>query len=302
MRIDDFISLNIAFGHKIIKTKNCSWIIISKQYAHNFPSLENVYPDKSDFKEVFNSGVKLLLFKTEINTPNTVEYIFKGTEYHIETFKTKIRNEIRNSLKSCNVHKPSLETLKVDGFKINKSTLSKHDRSVPYLSDEKLWNKYCDVLYDKQDVHILGSFVDNVLSAYSIFFKVENKYYIYHPFTNYEYSKHHPLMALFFVFINQIITTEGFIYISYGIASFSDKPGLDMFKRKMNFIEDPITRIVVLNSRYSILVNSLTNWLLKICGELKIFGMKKVQTINFLFESKKWLLKYYKYLKNDKTV
>ena len=73
MTTKEYIEFYINVGHKMLKTRNCYWLLSKDGYAHSFPALESVFPTDNDFNEVFKYGNKFLLFRTEIPDFNTFE-------------------------------------------------------------------------------------------------------------------------------------------------------------------------------------------------------------------------------------
>jgi hypothetical protein len=295
MNIEDFVLLNKELGHKILSFDNIDWLIRDDGVAFSLPSLEVFYPDVRSFKILFKQGVKLISFKTNIKIKNSFEYIFAGNDYNIEQFESKIRNQIRKALKSCTYRRPSINDLIETAFLINVKTMQRQKRFVKFLATSERWGKYIKILYNREDVEILGAYVNNELVAYSVFIKILDKYYIYHPFTNLEYSSYCPMNGILFNFINHILKEESDIQISYGLASYSDKPGLDKFKKGMLFTEVPVSRITVMDTFYNIIVNRYVYKLLCIINTFK--KIATLEKFDFLIKSKLDLKEYYKMIK-----
>jgi len=279
MTIEEFIMLYRQTGFCVEKVKEYHWLITG-QVVYSFPTLRDVYPRREELLACGKKYKKPVLFKTTFQEKNTAEYIFRGSDYSLEKFDSKIRNQIRKGLKSCDIRRPSLKEMTNEGFRINRIVLSRHQREVAYLTDKEKWAHYVNVLLGDKDVHPVAAFQDGKMIAYMIVVKTENKYVIYHPFMDYNYSSSCPVNAMLFTLINEVIRREGFIEISYGLESYRSMPGLERFKQHMLFIPVPATRMVYLPFIYRILINSLTLLILK-----KISGMKPFRQLyeKFLF-------------------
>ena len=292
MDAKEFVRLNEELGHTIQHTLNCSWMIREDKSALALPTLENVFPSPKDISALFSHGVRYVAFKTEMAEKNTYEYTFSGNDYDLEKFDSKIRNQIRKGLKTCTIVDVALVDLVEQGFIINVRTLAKHGRHVRYLEVKKDWEHYITVLFHKKDVYIKGAYVDGHLIAYVIFIKVKDKYYIYHPFTNFEYSSANPMNAILFTFINGTLEKEAYINISYGMASIDEKPGLDKFKKGMLFSAKESTRVFVVMPLLRILVNEKARVLLRIVSKI-IPRAKPIQTKYECLLKNKQLFQHY---------
>lgn len=302
MKTDEFVCLNRELGHNIISFNGYHWMKKNDGIAISIPSLEIIFPTRSNFMYLFKKGVKIISFKTDLGHYNSFEYVFYGNEYYIEHFDSKTRNQIRKSLKSCVFSRPQLSDLVDTGFEINVATLTRQGRFIDYLGIKDLWTQYITNLYNARDVFILGAYYDKLLISYSLFIKINEVYCIYHPFINLEYSSYCPMNGILFTFINETIKSEGQIKISYGLASYIDKPGLDKFKKAMMFVEEPITRISVINPLFSLFINKITKAAIELVVILRIKDESLIKKFEYLLESKHWLKEYYEYIKKEHSL
>lgn len=293
MTTSEYIDFNTELGHRIYKTKSCYWYLFNEGYAHSFPTLDNVFPTNEDFKEIFKKNVKFLLFRSEIPEYNTFEYVFKGNSYDLDLFDSKTRNQIRKGLKSCEILEGNKETIKTQGLNINKETLRRQKRSVDYLDQKGIWEKYIDHFFNKKDIFIRCAIVNTELAGYAIFIKVNNKYIVQHPFRHEKYSSSNPMNAILFTFINDIILKEGNIEITYGLASFLDKPGLDKFKKAMLFLEIEASRLAVVSNRFKLFFNYPLKFVFEIFNKIKM-QPHLTGTYLYLYNSIRLLKKHYK--------
>ena len=257
----EFIELQKKTGLEFITTGSIHWMNSNKNYAVSSPALEFSNPTLDDLEQILSKkNIWFVNFICEFTENNTNEYSFTGSEYKLENFSSKIRNQIRKSLKSCEIKVPSFEEIVSQGIIINRETLSLHNRTVVYLTNEDLWMKYVKELMSSKDVYVYGAYVEGKLAAYAFFIKVNDKYYIYHPFSSRIYSKSAPMNGLLFTAINDFIKHDDTgVDVSYGLASFFSMQGLDKFKKGMLFKEEPVSRITVIDSRLSIFFNKYIN-------------------------------------------
>ena len=181
------------------------------------------------------------------------------------------------------------------GILINRETLSRQNRSVTYLDSEEKWEKYISHFFDKKDVMIKCALVDDEIAGYAIFLKVNEKYIIQHPFRKEKYSSANPMNVLLYSVIKEIIRKEGSIEITYGLASFSDKPGLDKFKKAMLFSEKEATRLAVIPMRYNLIFNPCVNYLFKVISRLGI-NNNYTASYQYLYKANRLFKKHYQKL------
>jgi hypothetical protein len=292
MNSNDFVELNKNLGHRVVYTQNHAWMFRNDKSVLSLPTLEDVFPSKIELNRLLSLGAKIVLFKTALPDKNCYEYVFTGDTYSIEHFESKIRNQIRKGLKDCTIADVTMDDMKVRGFNINLQILEKHHRTVDYLDDKAKWTNYITTLMQHKDVYIKGAYIDNGLAAYVIFINVGNKYYIYHPFMDKQYSASCPMNALLYTFINETLDRERTIDISYGLASYSEKSGLDKFKKGMLFRESECTRVVVVSNLTRLLINKHTHKLLKFLFRTKIIKESIITKFEYLLHNEKILDEY----------
>lgn len=292
MNADEFVKLNESLGHKVVRTQNHAWLFRDDMSVLSLPTLENSFPSKKELDEIFSLKAKVILFKTELAIKNCFEYVFIGNEYGIECFESKIRNQIRKGLRECTISDINKEDMIVSAFNINCQTLEKHGRKVNYLDNYAAWRDYANTLMRQEDVYIKGAWVEGELAAYAVFIKVCNKYYIYHPFMDKKFSTSCPMNALLYTFINEVLEREGEINISYGLSSYSEKSGLDKFKKAMMFTEQGCTRVVLLGWLPQLLINNITYSAIKILINSKILKPSIGPRFKYILNNKRVLREY----------
>lgn len=285
MTSKEFIDLNIKLGHHIFQTGNQYWLLGKNGIAYSFPTLNNSYPTKEELDLTVKAGAKIAIFKTDRTKANTYEYVFKGSDYGIEAFKSKIRNQIKKGLSSCEICTPTLDLLINDALSINDQTLNNQQREVEYLQDPQKWKEYITTIYNHPDCFIRAALHQNKLIAWALFFKVDNRYIVYHPFIDRNHSALCPMNAILYNFVNERLEVEKEIDITYGLASYSEKSGLDHFKKGMLFIEEPTGRLSFTNSKIKMLMHPVVYFALSMLYKLKIIKEQQWNQYSFIYGS-----------------
>jgi len=262
----EFVALQSKLGLNIIEAGGVNWVVSDNGIAINTPSIEAIDCSSINISEVVSKGAKAALFivdSCDNHISNSAEYIFQGDSYTLDIFKGKIRNQIKKGLKSCVIKQPTHKDLKTYGLNINREILLKQSRDVSYLTNDKKWYHYSQTLLSSQDVHCYGAYIDDILIGYVFFIKVGNKYYIYHPYSTREFSKYAPMNALLYTAMNDFLSFEDHIKVTYGLSSFYAKPQLDHFKKGMLFMQVPVCRALMLPKYYSIILNKVGLFVMK---------------------------------------
>ncbi len=294
MTTSEYISLHIDLGFKIIETPSVNWLISESRYAHSFPTLDAFNPTKSDMDLAFNENCKFLLFRSELKVSNTFEYVLLSDRYEIEMFDSKIRNQIRKGINSCVIKDADFKSIATKGLEINKKTLNRQKRKTSFLTDSEKWGKYIANFFNKKDIFIKGAYSNDELIGYIIFIKLNNKYIIQHPFRDESFSSLNPMNAILFSFINEVLSRENQIEITYGLASFEEKPGLDKFKKGMLFTPRPAARLAVISPSYNFLFNKTLYSIFRFLNKIKRINKKRFSVYFYLAEAGELYKKYYK--------
>jgi len=245
MKIEDFITIYRKGGFRINKIAG-HYFLHRTWMNYSFPQLIDIH-----LNDTLINSLKwrhpLTVIKTECRIKNAYEFILETSDYSIDKFAIKKRNNIRKSQKDCSFKHPSLEDLQSFGLRINQQTLKRQERSDKYLCDCKCWKKCITSLYNQPDISILGAYISDRMVGYLIIGKINENYYITHPYFDKDASSSSPMPGLIFSMVNQLIARDGKIRISYGFDSFNPLPDLVKYKLSMLFHRVPTTRVYVIN-------------------------------------------------------
>ncbi len=193
------------------------------------------------------------------------EFILATNSYAITDFYKKTRYNIKKSLKNCTFQRPSLEVLIEDGLKINLQSLEKQHRKEKLLTDRRQWTNYMTSVYNSSEFNILGAFYEGRMVGILIAYEAEGKFNILKAFidrTNSTLTQ--PMTGLLYSMINNLISKNGAIAISYGMHQFKGKSSLNDFKRRLYFEPYTATRGYILNPLLSFPLKLLVFYMIKI--------------------------------------
>lgn len=269
MTVENIVEIYRNCGFKFSKFQG-NYYMHRGLIKYSFPTLMDI-PINYLNSNILKWKFPLTIFKTNVKVKNAYEYILETSDYRIEKFSSKTRNQIRKSLKDCEFKKPPLSDLLKYGLIINKQTLGRQGRDDKFLTSKSRWHKYIKSFYNNDEVIFLGAYSHNILIAYIIVYEVNDKFTILHPFSDRNHSSSNPMNGLLFTLINELLNTRNYIKISYGLESVNLLPGLNKFKSSMLFQKMSTTRIF--------LINPLLLYIIKIfvCVIVKIFKFKNVQ-------------------------
>ncbi|BBE18884.1 hypothetical protein AQPE_3054 [Aquipluma nitroreducens] len=278
---EDIIDIYINAGFNIKKVNN-SHFLRKDFILYSFPTLMDFKLDKILINKL---KWKSIITNIKINSKikNTNEYILNVTNYSIETFSSKTRNQIRKSLKECIFKRPSLNDLIEYGLKINQQTLERQKRKEEHLINYRFWPNYISTFYNNPNVIVLGAYIEESMIGYIICYEIDTKYTILHPFFDKGYSSSNPMLGLIYTLVNLILEKENSILLSYGIESFEANSSLDRFKRSLQFVPIPATRVYIIHPLILFSLKILVFFIIKF-GSSRTKRKKKVQKIINLYQ------------------
>ena len=282
MDLKELAALYREMGNEVLSTPNMFWLLRKTKVAYSLPMQENCFPSQDDFKELFKCGARVALYKSDVVAPNTFEYLFEGTKYDLDMFDSKIRNQIRKGLKSCEIRDVPLDVLREDAYEINVQTLAHQQRRADHLGVKSHWEKYITALRHHDDVFIKGAFSSGKLIGYAIIVKINYQYVVEHPYIDRNASSLCPMNAILYTFINEMLVKEGRILISYGMASFAEQRSLDKFKIGMLFDKKECGRGGVINPRLKFLFNPAVKWIVDVSYKAKILNARLYESYKIL--------------------
>jgi len=228
-------------------------------------------------------------FYIESPRKNIYEFILSTNTYSFEAFTSKIRYEIKQSLKNYSFKRPSIEDLKHYGLIINKQTVNRQLRKEDVMTVEKFWNDYIMTIYSNNEFIIIGAYRKDAMVGYVTVYELEGRYNFLHAYIDRETSGNiSPMRGLIYVLINQLIEQYGAIKISYGLDIFDSLPKLNSFKRSMLFEQVPSTRGYLIHPFLLIFFKLIVSFYIRLLKRKNI-GNPYVRTILRLYQGSRIL-------------
>jgi len=177
--------------------------------------------------------------------------------YGLGTLSSKSRRQARRGLERCVVERIDLQQLKAPGFALFENTLERQQRPVP-KGARKAWFNYFSAAAVTPGFRAWGAWADGRLVAYLLGFRMGDCFSYLRNGSDSAYLNRYPNNALVVTATAELMASEEFTEVSYGLAPLSaDMPGLDSFKRNMGFQMHPIRQNVLWSSRFRSLARPL---------------------------------------------
>lgn len=234
-------------GHKVRKAEGLFWFDVMPRVYMSFPFQHLVEPRGLDWKSILGSDGWIARFPCEVEFGRkSYRIIADQKDYDLQSLSGKARNQTRRGLENCQVRPTEFEELEGSGIAINRDTLERQGRIIPKGFDD-YWRRYFKEASRSEGAHAWGAFVDGVLAAYLIAFRMEGVCHILILRSRRALLRKYPNNALIFSYLKTMLTEEGTSCVSIGFESLqAGLKSLDSFKLGMGFRKEPVGQRIFL--------------------------------------------------------
>ena len=226
----------------MIKLQNLEWYFYHGALLPKVPPHFNVVLSKKEQKYLLKKSKAFFLRYTNEwdRERSDFWYVVKDEKEGLETYKSKIRNQIKKGLKNCEVLKVSQKEIVKDGYEVYLSAMKNYNTDLSIISKEQFQNSKTD---DKNyDIWAVYEKRTGKMIAYSSN-KIENRSCNYteiklHP----KYLSLYPSYALFYEMNHYYLEEKGYMYVHDGTRSISHDTNIhtfliDKFKFRKAFVK-----------------------------------------------------------------
>lgn len=195
--VERFCKLLNKTGTEYRLVQDTIWRYYNKMFIPLGPVNKN-YTNIAD-KKIFNKGI--LIRKNKPSNLNDSKWysVVCNKFVHLDEMNSKLRYQVKKSLKSCEVRKVTANFVAENCYEILIKSLESYNSDVSYISENEFKNGI--LKYDEFDdiVDFWGVFINEKIVAYSIV----NKYYSEVEYSvikiNPEYRKSTPIYSLIYI-------------------------------------------------------------------------------------------------------
>jgi hypothetical protein len=236
-------------GHRVIKTESCYWYSPQPLFFMSLPYHRRMTPSRSELAHVLLGGPSVAVrFPTPPDGTGKEGGLFvcsdRGYDFH--ALQPRTRTATRRGLEKCRIEPVDFTYLAEHGHSLNVETFIRQGRAAQTIS-QRQWRRYCKAANEIPGFEAWGAFVHGDLVAFMMTALVEDCFSILHASSATEYLEYHPNNALVFTVTKLKLSSPEVGFVSYGLKSLDDTPGLNRFKLHMGFELKPFKECIVFN-------------------------------------------------------
>ena len=236
-----------SIGYKAKETSHGIWIGPSHGFFNRVPLYETTPPAKDELRTLFRRYATLgVNYAAEPGSLGKASYNYfvRRRNYDLTVLNSKGRWSVRKGLRNCQVRPMSFRRLRRLGMPLNLDTLARQGRADPMFSDGGRWACLCRAGAKVEGAQAWGAFVGEELGAYVILFRIGSVVSLLYSSSRASLSSFHPSAALFFVVTQTMMQTPGVEAVYNGPERLTYAKSLDLFKRRMGFVKEPVVSVV----------------------------------------------------------
>ncbi len=230
----------------MIKYKEIKWYFYQGALLPKVQPYVNVVLSKKEQKELLKKSKAFFLRYTNEWDRQESEfwYVIKDQKEDLESYKSKVRNQIKKGLKNCIVKKVDRETIAKDGYEIYVSAMNSYKTDLNIISEKKfcsnkknLENYDTWAVYAKDTGKMIAYASNRIQNSSCNYTEIK-----FHP----KYMKLYPSYALFYEMNHYYLNEKGMAYVDDGARSISHETNIqsfliDKFKFRKAFVKLHVT-------------------------------------------------------------
>lgn len=230
-------------GFKVYTSQSSEWCEIQRGMLISIPYHRLINPKQEELDHLLKvSGAWGLRFPTGVGNCGFLSKleICDHFGYELEFLKHKFRNRVVKGERHCEIRSISIQELRIEGYKLNLSTLKRQNRNDP-KANLNYWHKICDGLEKSNGVNILGAYFQDRLAAYVVILETPSMTEMIIQNSDSELLSYCPNNLLtYYVTWYYLTERSNQVPICYGLGSLEDTPGLEHYKIGMGYVMQPI--------------------------------------------------------------
>ena len=228
-------------GHTVREANGVHWFNVFSRAWACFPFESRLNPAEVNLSEVMDHRGVLARFCCKVEEgAKSFRQILTEKNYSLTSLDPKARNKTRQGLEKCTYGQEDARDLGADGIDLHAQTLRRQGRKI---SDgyEAHWKRYFEATAQCPAATVWAARYQGQLASFLISFRIGTVENICIVRSDEELLKHRPNNAMLYTFLQQAMSREDTTEVCIGLQSLqAGMNSLDMFKRGMGFIEQPI--------------------------------------------------------------
>ncbi len=228
-------------GQKVIENDGLFWIELFSRVWMCCPFESQLNPAEVDVSKIMDSSGVMARYCCNIeHGASSFRHVVTEKNYDLGTLNPKARNQTRQGLENCTSGQVEAKDLRKAGFDLHVNTLQRQGR-VSRSDAEAYWKKYFDAIETCPCATMWASWYQGRIAAFLISFRIGSIENISIVRSDDELLKHRPNNAMLFTFLKEALNRPDVTEVCIGLQSLQPGMGsLDLFKRRMGFVEQPV--------------------------------------------------------------
>jgi hypothetical protein len=211
----------------VIEYKGIQWYYYQGALLPRVPPHYEIFLTQKEQKELLKISKALFLRYTNEWDRDGGEfwYVIKDEKEELQSYKSKIRNQIKRGLKNCVVRKVTKEIIAQDGYEVYFNAFKNYETNLIPLKISDFKNNILNSIDDFWAVYTLN----NKMIGYSQNFLIDESCNYgtmkFHP----DYLNLYPSYALIYYMNEYYLNKQHFLYVSDGARSISHATNIQNF-------------------------------------------------------------------------
>lgn len=223
-------------GHQVFRTASSYWYDAAPRVLQAFPYHWLIAPDEKEIRSLMlGHGIAAVRYSTPFDFPNgMVSYhVVLRHPYELEMLRSQARNGVKRGLEYFRIEQISFERLAVEGWSLQRDTLTRQDRLKSMTQKE--WDILCRAADGLPGFEAWAAISKDELAGAVIICRIDDVFNVPYAMSRSSFLSNHVNNAIFFAVSREMLRREGISNIFFTVQSLDAPANVDEFKFRMGF-------------------------------------------------------------------
>lgn len=232
-------------GHQVYRTASSYWYEAGPRVLQAFPYHWVITPEEKEIRELMlGNGIAAVRYSTPLRADGgkASYHVVLHKPYQFDALKTQTRNGIKRGLGHFSIERICFEQLAVDGWELQRDTLTRQDRLRSMTQAE--WELLCRSAEDLPGFEAWAGISNGELAGALIICRINDTFNVPYAMSHSRFLCDHVNNAIFYAVSCNMLEREGVKGIFYTVQSLDAPANIDEFKFRMGFKPTPVRQRV----------------------------------------------------------